>query len=201
MAEELPSSIKKKGGNEMYHHYNFMVGFDLWMLWFVISFAIMAWLCWTQYKLNVSEAGVWVCQDLDDSVPPAMETVFTVIFGILFSTESWRGIIQFLDNHASPEDSPVWSLILAPFVIAFAILIYCALMHMMRLKLTEFRRDLLERRKQDAERAAERREWWKKHHEEELNPDNLYLDDALDDQTGEPFDANPEKVTAWQMPG
>lgn len=140
----------------MYHYY-FTVGFNLWMVWIVVSFAIMAWLCWTQYKLNVNRVKVWIATQYGNNVLPVMEVIFTIIFGLLFSFESWRGIIQFLDNHAGPEDSPLWSLVLMPIVVAAVIAIYWYVMRFVRTKVTTVRYDLIYARFQDANRAATRR--------------------------------------------
>ncbi|MBO7132342.1 hypothetical protein J6V85_03770 [Candidatus Saccharibacteria bacterium] len=105
--------------NAYYHE--FAVGFNWWMVIGAMMVVSMVLLGVYRYYLN---SEVRVIRRFEDKLISIIAAFEAAIFGFLLFVESRDGIIQYFDNGLTEFDSPIWSIILMPFVIIFAAIFF-----------------------------------------------------------------------------
>lgn len=105
-------------------------GFNSWVILIAVAVVAMALLGFLQYALVRKTGGRYVIKkQFNDIIIKSANIALTVIFIILLTNDSWRGIIQMLDNHLAATDSPVWSIILFPIVVFAIAGLFAAICH------------------------------------------------------------------------
>ena len=101
-----------------------------WILLAIITFIAMVILGSKQYMIYRDENhDIRIKKVFGNGYYKLITIISSSIFGVLFSIESWRGVLQILDNHLGPNDSLAWSIILLPLAIITAIFIYAVIIY------------------------------------------------------------------------
>ena len=108
--------------NEFYH--SFKVGFNWWFVLAPLQAVLMIAFGALSVKLNKKTRKI-MRRDKEGKIADLLAIAMDVILMIAIFMESSAGIIQVIDNHLGPDDSPVWSLfIFAIVMVALAFLAY-----------------------------------------------------------------------------
>lgn len=108
--------------NEFYHE--FSIGFNYWFLLLPFQVILMIFFGASNAKLNKKTNKI-MQRDKKGVITSFFTVAMDAILMAAVVAESSAGIIQVMDNHLGPEDSPVWSLVLFVFSICiFAVLMY-----------------------------------------------------------------------------
>ena len=95
-----------------------------WVVVFFVTVGIMITLGVNQYQIQRVNHKRRVRRHFKNSVYGVVTGLSTALFAFLFVKESWRGVVQFLNNSLSASDSPAWSIILAPFAVLLVVTLY-----------------------------------------------------------------------------
>ena len=113
--------------NEYYHA--FTIGFSGWMLVVPLAALVMALIGIFQYRMVGGVKNGKIRKVYNDIPYKYIDIFLTIIFGVLFVVGSWRGAMQYIDNQLGPNDSPVWTLIILPFVVVIGIAVFAFVMY------------------------------------------------------------------------
>lgn len=108
--------------NSFYHA--FEIGFNYWFLLLPLEVILMIAFGASNVKLNKRTNKI-MRRDKKGIITSTFAIFMDIILMIAVIKESSSGIIQVMDNHLGPEDSPVWSLVMFVFCMCvFAVLMY-----------------------------------------------------------------------------
>lgn len=111
--------IVEKGEFMNAYYHEFAVGFNFWMVFFIVVVILMAVLGTKQYRRLRRQ----VVEQFSKKKLMVVAAVLALIFGCMLVVESRDGIVQHLDNGLAANESPLISVLGAPLVVAFAVLI------------------------------------------------------------------------------
>ena len=102
--------------NPFYHA--FTPGFNWWYVVAILGIIVVALVGWNKYYIYAEHA---YRKDLfrryNNKFIGLVSTFFTIVVMIMVCIESADGIVQFLNNGLEVNESPAWSVIVAPFVL------------------------------------------------------------------------------------
>ena len=117
-------------GYAFYHEMSLdSVMLNWWVVVFFVTVGVMVWIGVKQFRSERIGGKFRIKRVYDNRIYKLVTATSSVIFGILFIAESWRGVIQLLDHSMSANDSPAWSIILSPFVILLIVALYAAFIY------------------------------------------------------------------------
>lgn len=114
------------------YYYSFAISCKWWMLFVVLTAVVMAVLGWRSASLKKIKKGknkgkYSVVPTISSSTFLLVITIFTIIFAILFFTETIVVLVQVLYDMPM-RNSSVWSVVLIVSVIAIAVIVYICLL-------------------------------------------------------------------------
>ena len=100
--------------NPFYHY--FTPGFNWWYVIAVLGLVLVALVGYCKYYVYTEYSYRRLMKRYNDRFIDFASTVITIVLTIMVYRESFRGIVQFLDNGLAVDENPAWSVLLAPFM-------------------------------------------------------------------------------------
>ena len=125
----------------------FTPGFNWWYVMAVLGIIAIALVGWNKYYVHIE--CVYrrrLAKHYNDKFISFVSTLITIIIMVMVYKESVSGIIQFLDNGLAADESPVYSVLGAPFVMLGLGGLYWVLLNSIGLYMAKKRKALLKRR-------------------------------------------------------
>lgn len=109
--------------NNPYYH-SFIPGFNAWYIVAVLGVILIAVVGYNMYYVHSG----CMFKRYNRRFIGFMSFVFTAILMVMVVKESWRGLVQFLDNGLAYDDSPAWTMIGAPVALMILAGVYWSLL-------------------------------------------------------------------------
>ena len=147
--------------NNQYYH-DVALSFNWWSVFAVASLIVFAIIGWHQYELVRIKGKYRIKKAIEEDVIMLLALLDSIVFGIMLAAESWRGILQFLDNHSAPGEAPVLSVIILPLAIVLIVAMYLAIIYYVAVTSGVMRYNQLgdQRRKKNRIAARKRNDPW-----------------------------------------
>ena len=104
--------------NAYYHE--FSVGFNWWFIVAPMMFIGCILFATRLHRLGVSDGRLVVKKGYKQVAQLFVAVPCTIITFIMMTVESYNGVVQKIDNALTANDSPMWSILIAPFVLGIA---------------------------------------------------------------------------------
>lgn len=104
--------------NNPYYH-EFTIGFNWWYLMLPAMMILLAALGSLQFGISERTGKIARRREGFTILLKAVTYISTVVFMLVFTFESWAGILQFFANGLGPNESPFYAFIVMVFTVTF----------------------------------------------------------------------------------